>query len=275
MHFSIGEGYDCIREFNIEKFCRLFEIQEQQCRASLRLLDQAGYMTFIEEPDHRSRVMIIITREELYDIKGISENAEKALSSILRLYPGLFADYVYIRESEVATHASISGNQIYDAFLELSKAKIINYIPFKGLPLIYMPTSREETDTLIIGQDIYEKRRNALQRRCDAMLEYAFGRHECRVNMMLGYFGEKPACLCGKCDPCREYKKQKTVTKQEDVLNGVVNFLKTRPYGALVSAIKVNCPYSPSSVAHALNFLCNEGFVVFEDNLYKLTDSLR
>lgn len=48
LHVSIGEGYDSVRQFDIDKFCRTFKLRERQCRYCLKLLSQAGYLHFLE-----------------------------------------------------------------------------------------------------------------------------------------------------------------------------------------------------------------------------------
>ena len=107
----------------------MFEIQERQCRSSLRLLSQAGYLHFIEDPDSRSRIRFICDREDLYDIHDLSAEAEQVLSAMLRLYTGLFSDYVYIRESEIAARCNFTEQKVYEAALEISRRKIASYIP--------------------------------------------------------------------------------------------------------------------------------------------------
>lgn len=273
LHVSIGEGFDSVKEFNIEKFCRLFELQERQVRASLRLLSQAGYLHFIEDPDSRSRVKMLCTREELYDIHDLSKNAENVLAMTLRKYTGLFTDYVYINEPEIADAIKTSETNTYDAFLELSRHKILSYIPHSGLPMIYFPTSREETDYILIGKDIYEKRKESMSVRIEAMLDYTFSNRHCRVDRMLRYFGEDDSGECGKCDICRDKKKQsKTSSKDaEQTVQKVWEFISSQPYGATLAAIERHCGKDTAATAAAVGFLCNEGFVVCENNVYRKT----
>ena len=273
LHFCIGEGYDCVREFDIVKFCRLFKVQEKICRASLRLLSQAGYMHFIEEPDSRTRLRILVEREELYDLHDISENAEKALSASLRLYTGLFSDYVYVRESEIALKAACSEQEVYEAMLELSRHKIVSYIPHSGVPLIYLPTAREETSSLLIGKDIYEKRRENMTIRTEAMLDYAFNSRGCRVERMLAYFGEKNAGECLSCDVCREKRKKAKPTtshNEENIAVKIMESMENNPQGLPLQFLENKCGKNPAAVAEVITFLCNEGFLVYEYGLYRL-----
>lgn len=275
LHVSVGEGYESVHEFDIEKFCRVFELQERQCRASLRLLSQASYMHFIEDPDTRSRFKILVTREELYDIKELSEVAERVLSMTMRLYTGLFTDYVYIRESEIAFRLQISETQVYESMLELSKKKITSYIPHSGIPMIYFPTSREEVSSLLIGKDIYEKRKDIMSNRTEAMLGYVFSSGSCRVEKMLAYFGETDAGECGRCDICRDKRRSapKSSSKQEQIATQVISFMQSRPSGAPLNAIEQFCGKESAVTASVVNFLCNEGFIYSKNNLYFLSTS--
>lgn len=273
LHISIGEGYDSVREFDIEKFCRTFEIQERQCRASLRLLSQAGYLHFIEDPDSRSRFKMICDREELYEIHDISDVADKVLAMVLRMYTGLFTDYVYIRETEIAFSLQISETSVYEAMLELSRRKIASYIPHSGIPMIYFPTAREETSSLLIGKDIYEFRKDAMTVRTDSMLDYVFSSKNCRVERMLAYFGETDSGKCGKCDVCRDKKKaiSPTQLKNQDTLQKITAFVKSRPTGTTLTAIERFCGKDTASTAQLVSFLCNEGFLKCDNNIYSIT----
>lgn len=273
LHLSIGEGYETVKEFDILKYCTLFNRQEKQCRASLRLLSQAGYMNFIEDADKRSRLMFICEREELYDLKGISLKSENVMAMALRLYPGLFSDYVYIRESEIANNLKLSETDIYESMLELDKAKIIHYIPRSGLPMIHIPTAREETHSLIIGKDIYEERKKEMENRIGSVIDYAFTDKTCRVRRMLAYFGEENASDCGKCDVCRSNKQTSTTrNNNKDCLKNIIRFLSAHPEGVRLISIESYCGKDKQMISINLNFLINEGFVIFRDNLYFLNN---
>lgn len=273
LHLSVGEGYDSIFQFDIDKFCSTFKIQEKQCRASLRLLSQAGYIQLIEEPDSRSRLKIVVDREELYEIRDITENAERVLAKTLRLYTGLFSDYGYIRESEIAAQLEMSETSVYEAFLELSRNKIVSYIPRSSLPMIYFPTAREETDSVLIGKIIYESRRDAMSLRSKAMIDFASSNNSCRVGRMLEYFGETPEKECEKCDICRDNKKKNkasTALDFERTSTQILNYLSSERYGVSLRMIHDFIGKEDETVSSVLSFLCNEGFAKYKDGLYSI-----
>lgn len=270
LHISLGEGFDSVREFDISRYCTLFNRQEKECRASLRLLGQAGYMHFIEDIDKRSRLKMLCEREELYEINFGNKTAEKVLADALRLYTGLFYDYVFIRETELAYRLEISQSEVYQALQELDKMKIVSYIPRSGLPMIYLPTAREEIQSLIISKSIYEERKEIMKQRTEAMIDYAFSDSKCRVKRMLAYFGEEGATDCGKCDVCRDRNKENGRKKEEHSLENILSLLKGHPEGLRFLAIESKCGGSNGMLSRNLSFLCNEGYVKFSNNLYYL-----
>lgn len=269
LHISVGEGYEFIHEFDIARFCAVFKKQEIQCRASLRLLSQAGYMHFIEDAEKRSRLKILCDREELYDIKFQDKTTESVLALSLRLYTGIFSDFVYIRESEIAHNLKLSLTQVYEALLELDRMKIVSFIPRTGLPLIYLPTAREEISSLIISKSIYEERKLILQKRTEAILDYAFRNGSCRVKRMLSYFGETETEECKKCDICRGKNNYKEDNKISGVLlNQILTFISLHPEGVRYLSIEANCDGDKTQIAKKLAYLCNEGFIRMSNNLY-------
>lgn len=209
LNISLEEGYDRVIEFDLDRFLQTFHMQETQVRSALRLLGQAGYLEFIEERESSSRVLVTVEREELYYLRNVTATSERVLQQMLRLYPGLFTDYVYINEATIARQAGVSEKDVYDSLLMLSKMKILSYVPRKRTPYIYVTTSREESRYVEIGRTIYEERIEAMQTRIEAMIDYVANDRGCRVKRMLAYFGEKEESDCGNCDVCRAKKKQR------------------------------------------------------------------
>ena len=89
----------------------------------------------------------------------------------------------------------------------MSRLHVLQYIPHKTTPYILYTTSREETRYIEIPRTVYEEQRERLERRVKAMSRYTFADAtdtDCRVNLMLRYFGEKSDTTCGHCDLCRD-----------------------------------------------------------------------
>lgn len=263
---ALGEGYDTLKAFDFDAFCQTFHYEPRQTLASLHLLAQAGYVEYLEETDRRARAIILVSREELYQPQGVGHTAENVLGRMLRLYTGLFMEYQAINELQIAKDLDISPDSVYEALLELGRAKIIHYIPRSSDPMIYFPTSREERRYLQIGKDIYEERRDRMKRRTEAMIDYAFGYGRCREARMLEYFGEAGAADCGRCDVCRT-KKHEADDPEAD-LEKVLQFIKTNPGRADFNILSYRLRIPEDNLRQIIGFLLGEGYISDNGGVY-------
>lgn len=271
LNVSLGEGYGLLKEFDIEKFCDLFGYQDRQCRSAIHLLQQAGYLEYMEEGDRGSRVMMTCHRDELYDLHGVSPRTERVLTGILRTYTGLFTEYVNINESSMARNLQLSEREIYESLLELGRMKILSYIPRSRIPLIYLPTSREEPRYIEIGKKIYEDRRATMSRRVEAMLSYAYDSHECRENRMIRYFGEERETGCGHCDVCRSRRDNGKVSLKE-MIGKIWAYLEEKPSGVDIRILEQEIKAPEEMIREALSYLGNEGYISTEMGIIKIKD---
>lgn len=204
---AMGDGQGCVREFNIEDFCRKFKYFPVPVDSALKLLTQAGYLEYTDEQDNASRLLFTVQRDELYKLKGMDEKADKLIQTVLRSYTGLFTDYTFIDESSLATRTGLSRHEVYEQFVYLAKLHIVSYIPRKKTPYIIYARERVEKRHLHLSSAIYEDRKERYAKRIEAMLEYADHDVACRSRLLLHYFGEKNRHDCGLCDTCLSQRR--------------------------------------------------------------------
>lgn len=271
LNIALGEGYDSLHHFNPDKFCEIFNYKRRLVLSALHILARAGYLEFLEETEHRSRLMMEMYREELYNLRGISSGAELLLTTILRMYTGLFSDYVYISEERLANTSGLSREQVYEALLELARAHVLNYIPQSGIPYIYLPTSREEPKYLEFPRSVYEDRKKAMSARVEKMVEFAYSQNKCREHILLDYFGEVVSEECTRCDVCRTRKKKKKSKNEETVLiSRILDLLKSHPHGLDFNVISMELKAERKSLGDILSFLIAEGYISSTNNTYLL-----
>lgn len=268
-----GEGYNKLYEFNFDKFCEIFKLHPTLAKNCLKLLSAARYIDFIEEAETRSRVMIVCGKEELYDLQVSLPHTDSVLKMILRLYPGLFADYVYINEVDIAVKCSVSAENVYDSLLELTRLGVLHYVPRKRTPYIFFPTSREDIKYVEIPRNVYEDRKEILSDRIEAMIDYAYNVDSCRVSRMLEYFGETGSHPCGTCDVClsvkkRTHSKTEQRTSMENLTEQIMKYVSERPHGVSLRMIMNKFITSSNDAVGIVQFLCDEHFLIFKDGFY-------
>ncbi len=199
---AMGDGKDCVREFDIEDFCRKFKYFPVPVDSALKILTQAGYIEYTDEQDNASRLLFTLRREELYKLRELGEPAEKLIQIILRSYTGLFTDYAFINEDSLAARAQLTRQQVYESLIRLAKLRIVSYIPRKKTPYVIYTRERMDISQMRITPAVYEERKARYERRIQAMVDYVEESHICRSRMLLRYFGEKNEHNCGQCDTC-------------------------------------------------------------------------
>lgn len=265
LDIGLGGGFDCQYPFNLDQFCITFHYERRTVHSALRILTQARYIDYIEEAETQARVMIKVEKRALYDIHGITPVTEQVLETLLRNYSGLFADYVFIDEENIAFQNGISTEQVYEALLALTRMHILHYIPRRRTPYIYFPSSRVEPKHLLIPDSVYAEGKDRLMHRIQAIADYAFDASYCRENRMLEYFGEKPAAPCGRCDVCVERKKEKKERLRE-ISEGILYMLSQRP--CKTDDFRTTLSFREEEIAEELQFLVDEGLVKFINGYY-------
>lgn len=260
---SIGEGFQQMFDFNFNLFCRTYDLPILSTHNALKILTQSGYIEFVEEIETQSRVMIHARKDELYDLETVTPGADQVLQAILRLYTGLFADYVFINEDVIALRTGLDQETIYKSLLELTRMHILHYVPRKRTPYIIYTTSREEPKHVLIPRAVYEDLRQRMTDRIEAVINYAYAGMGCRERMLLGYFGEKSGQECGHCDLCIDRRKRDD-HQPEDVQQGILYMAGLRP--RRLEEFLNTLSFPRDEVLSMLSFLVDEGFVEHLDD---------
>ena len=238
---AMGDGLGCVKEFNLEEFCRTFKHFPVQAHNALKILTQAGYLEYTDEQDNASRILFTISRDELYKIQELGKEGEMLLQILLRTYTGLFTDYTFISEAVLMQRTGLDRRTIYNLLMMLSKRHIAHYIPRKKTPYIIYTRERLDMDRVSIPASVYEERKERYEKRIGAMVEYADSDYACRSRMLLRYFGEKNDCNCGQCDVCLNRQKSSSLSDQD-----------YKSYSNAVLSILQQGDYTPSEIAEQM-----------------------
>ena len=214
---GVNSGEGCTFEFPIDKFCATFKHFPIRANAALILLQRAGYIDYEPNPDNNARVRFLLRRDDLYRLDSLSEKENDVVISLLRNYGGLFTDYGYVDESYIAQEAGLDRNQTYMVLINLSKKRIIDFIPRKSIPLISYKRDRVDGSDVILDKSVYEERKEQFQKSINSVINYAQNDRVCRSRQLLYYFGEKKSVDCEQCDVCLSHTHHDNHDQQEEI----------------------------------------------------------
>ena len=215
---ATGDGYGVAREFNIDDFSRKFNHFPIRVHAALQILQRAGYLEYTEEQDNQARVRFLVTRDDLYRLRGDSPNEEKVIVALLRNYGGLFADFGFIDESVIASLCGLKPNDVYQTLKVLAMKHVIQFIPRRQVPYVRYLQRREDSEHVSLPPSVYEERLTQYRERIESMLRYAKSQDKCRSRQLLEYFGEEVTKDCGQCDVCQANHSHTTEQAQHQIL---------------------------------------------------------
>jgi ATP-dependent DNA helicase RecQ len=201
-----GQGHTFMLPIN--DLCRIMHLPILQTYAALHLLTQAGYINFQEEQEIQPRVKILISRREINDY-GLNSEQQQLLEILMRKYTGIFTDLQYVHIGDETMRLSGERREaknerqidIHDLLVSLAQRHIITYIPHDTANTLTF--TRERQTDIYLSNQIYENHRQQYINKLKAMVEYADNTLYCRSQLLLSYFGENDADICGSCDVCR------------------------------------------------------------------------
>jgi ATP-dependent DNA helicase RecQ len=199
-----GEYYD----FNLADFVNKFQLPANQVIHALKVLEQEGYLGFNEQVFIPAKLQFICSKERLYQFEKENPLLEPLMKLLLRSYEGIFDRQAAINEMQLAKWLKKEGADVKKELEQLNYYAIVEYVPQKDTPQLWLLQPRVKAATLLINEIAYEKRKQLYIKRAEAFIQYAADNKGCRSVQIGGYFGDHSLQSCGICDNCLENKKQ-------------------------------------------------------------------
>ncbi len=254
---AVGSGLNVTFDFNFGDFCQKFALPIFPTYSALNILTQAEYIDFQEDVTKQSRIVFAVEKEELHLLNGATKIQSQLIEMLLRSYTGLFTDSVIIDEELLAKRLGIDKKEVCENLIQLSRERLINYIPHKQTPQITYTCFRVAMNNINISKAVYENRKSLFEERINSILEYAKSENICRSRILLNYFDENLGNDCGHCDICIEKKKK--ASNLNSIEQAILNLLKQNALD--ITEIKARIKIKDELITQAIRLMSDKGLI--------------
>lgn len=260
---AMGDGRGCSFGFSAGEFCRHYSLPVIQTESALRLLTRMGYIEYTEDAEYSANVRFTTSRDDLYRIHSLDSDTENILSTIMRLYCGLFTDGAYIDEQLVCSRTGVDSHTLYDSLIRAQQHGVVRYVPSRRTPVLKWTRERVESSMLFFDPEIYDRRLEEYRERIRAMSDYVNRQTGCRSCMLLEYFGEKKSEPCGNCDICLGHAGGNLKRGEyASVSAAVIDFLNSNPEDA---AGIYTLPFRQEVIDEVVRIMVREELICIDD----------
>ncbi len=257
---GIGMGADHSFVFPIQQFCIQNRYNASETDAALRILTNAGYISYNPDPDDHTRVTFVVPRDALYSCSELTAEEDNLIAEMMRLYTGLFSNYVWIEERLLADRLGVDPERIYMLLTSLRRKQIIKFVPPRNEPMLTYLIDRVPREDVRLGSDVYDSLQEVMDEHINSVIDYIANTEYCRQNQLVRYFGEDYGEDCGCCEVCIERKGQK---KDEATVGQAIADLLADHQRHLITELNA-LPFSKDDVSKALYDMVEDGKVAMD-----------
>ncbi len=238
-------------EFDFHSFGTDYKLPMQKVKTLLRYFHNSGIL-YWNSNRNKSTIQFLFSPHFIDELHGFERTI---LESLSRNISGIFQDKVYFQEKHWAKTLQIAQNELHDYLLKWREQEWILYED-GGLHSIRFLQARE--DRHIQGKLFHIFQTNQRHRllKLKNLFYLVRNNNECRMNLLLRYFGESTDTSCGHCDVCESLKKR----PQQHLESKVYDYIQ-KEARSLPQILAEFHDYSTEDIVGALQILISENKV--------------
>jgi ATP-dependent DNA helicase RecQ len=256
---AIGSGQGWSFEFDLDKVCSSYNLSPILVYNSVKFLEKDNYVSLVDTGYEPSKVMMLAGKEDLYEFQIRYPKYEHLVKTLLRSYGGLFENYVFINEKDLAYRTKTNTPTVIEYLQVLDKQKVLSYIPQTTLPKLIFLQDRVNTKFVEFNPENYQRLKTQYAEKIKSVIDYTNNDKVCRQVQLLIYFGEHSYTDCGYCDVCLAAKPKGF----EKLKSKILDFVKSHP-STLMEIKNHFQAENTESLVKAFNELMDDG-VLKED----------
>jgi ATP-dependent DNA helicase RecQ len=249
--------------FRIAELAAASGFSAMELYASLRILQNEGWLYLQDEEDDYATVHICVPPQEVLNFKSAHPALAGLTDFLLRQVGGaVYSHPIRFLPSYWAERQKISPEALDSALQRMAAYGLLRYVPALREPQLRFLKPRSLPRRRELNWEKYEFLRKQSERRLAEMIRYTTQNRHCRSRLIQEYFGEKDAQDCGHCDVCMGWHRTEI---SEAEFARIREALRTRlaqgplPYRELLREVRAGAPAQREEV---LRFLMDKQVVL-------------
>ena len=266
---AIGSGQGLSVEFDINAISSGYNLKPLTLFNSIKLLEREGYLSLNDYAFEASRIMITMGHTDLYDFEIRNKKFERLIKILLRNYPGLFEQFVFVNENFLASKLFLEKEQVIHSLQQLQKLEVLEYIPSSKLPRLVFTENRIDSKSIQFKYENYRFLKERAVERMNSVIDFVSEDEICRSRKLLSYFGEVDFNDCDHCDICLKKNNVQETADLEKIQTQILNILSDQPRN-LNELLSLLYHFEKSQVLQAIDNLV-ESEEIQVDSLKRVT----
>lgn len=199
--YDAGMGREL--KFDLSQFCRQYGLNRSMAYYAIKHIERTDHWTLMEDMDIRTKIKIVVGRNDLYEIDFQDSMLISLLEVLMRNYTGIFSFLTSIDEEYVAHRLRVTVPVLRQLLYKLSLEHVIRYVPADHATVLYLHHDRLRPQNVNLEPKLYHFLKDTYLERMNKMIDYVSQDELCRSRYLLAYFGQEKSEDCGTCDVCR------------------------------------------------------------------------
>lgn len=268
LQVAYGEGLHEQFRLNLQQFCLKYDLPTLKTYACMQFLDRQGVFQLSTEFSQKVNLQFTISSKEVLRYCSLNPKDEPVVSTLMRLYPGIYEMSVPINIPLLAKKAECTETIVEQVLEKLQQRDMVLYQANNTDTTLVYTEIRDDEHTInriakhLIRQN--ESKTNQLK----AVLRYANQSAQCCSQFLASYFGDTTTPRCGHCSVC-EAEIEKPISNTS-IQTAIIAELQKGQFSSRELAVKVAC--DEASLIFALkNLLENKRIFLDHTNRYSLS----
>lgn len=265
-YYKQGSGYQEVvfLDFDIIDVSRKLHKSPKRLLSAMKVLEWNGYLTLTDAIEQPDRILILYSKDELFDFLTYNPDFDLIMDSILRMYGGVLNLHVKINIHQIGLRCGIADETVMEKLSQLDKQGVISYLKASDKPKLSFGEFRYPQEHLLIDMSRSEFLQTRAIERAKAMELFILS-PICRNITLLNYFGEVIERTCGNCDICINNKVEGKSEIIEQIVYNITDLLSQKPI--TINEFKNTVWYKKheEQTVKALHFLLEEQIIYIKD----------